>query len=143
MIDVFTRVWVRYTLSTTTNATAAVKTLLDALHRHPKADLTKLTIRTEHGSQYTSKEFNLTISALDLKHEYIRYKTPQHNGHCESFHGKLKFEYVWPAYPESFQEAEKIILRALVDYNKRRLHSVIGYMPPAKFASKWEEAENS
>ena len=93
MIDVFTRIWVGYTSNTTVNATTAVEALLGALHRHPKADPTKLTIRTYHGSQYTSKKFNLTNSALDLKHEYIWHKTPQQNGHLESFHGKLKFEY--------------------------------------------------
>lgn len=129
-----------YTLSTTATATVAVEALLDALHRHPDAVPEKLTIRSDHGIQYTSKEFNSAIKALKLKHEYIWYKTPQQNGHLESFHGKLKFEYVWPSDPESFQEAEEIILGAFIDYNEHRLHSAIEYMPPAEFAAKWREA---
>ena len=137
VLDVFTREWAGYTLSTTATATAAVEALLDAMHRHPDADPAKLAIRSDHGSQYTSREFNSAISTLGLKHEYIWYKTPQQNGHFESFHGKLKFEYVWPADPESFQEAEEIILGAFVDYNERRVHSAIGYVPPAEFAAKW------
>ena len=142
MLDVFTREWVGYALSTTATASVAVEALLDAMHRHPSADPAKLTIRTDHGSQYTSKEFNLSIKTLGLTHEYIWYKTPQQNGHLESFHGKFKFGYVWPADPESFQEAEQIILGAFVDYNEKRLHSAIGYMPPAEFAAKWRK-ENS
>lgn len=102
VLDVFTREWVGYTLSTTATAPAAVEALLDALHRHPDADPAGLTIRSDHGSQYTSKAFNAAIRTLGLGHEYIWYKTPQQNGHLESFHGKLKFEYVWPADPESF-----------------------------------------
>ncbi|MCE2498139.1 MAG: DDE-type integrase/transposase/recombinase [Nitrosopumilaceae archaeon] len=129
VLDVFTREWAGYTLSTTATATAAVEALLDAMHRHPGADPAKLAIRSDHGSQYTSREFNSAISTLGLKHEYIWYKTPQQNGHLESFHGKLKFEYVWPADPESFQEAEEIIQGAFVDYNERRVHSAIGYVP--------------
>ena len=45
-----------------------------------------------------------------------------------------------PSDPESFQEAEEIVLGAFVDYNENRLHSSIGYMPPAEFAAKWREA---
>lgn len=140
MLDVFTREWVGYALSTTATAAVAVEALLDALHRHPGADPERLTIRTDHGSQYTGREFNAAIKTLGLNHEYIWYKTPQQNGHLESFHGKLKFEYVWPSDPESFQEAEKIVLGAFADYNENRLHSSIGYMPPAEFAAKWREA---
>ena len=141
MLDVFTREWVGYALSTTAAAPAAVEALLDALHRHPGADPAGLTIRTDHGSQYTGQVFNAAIRTLGLRHEYIWYKTPQQNGHLESFHGKLKFEYVWPSDPESFQEAEEIILGAFVDYNERRLHSATGYMPPVEFAAKWREAD--
>ena len=140
MLDVFTREWVGYALSTTATAAVAVEALLDALHRHPGADPARLAIRSDHGSQYTSKEFNAAVKTLGLRHEYIWYKTPQQNGHRESFHGKLKFEYVWPSDPESFQEAEEIVLGAFVDYNENRLHSSIGYMPPAEFAAKWREA---
>ena len=139
VLDVFTREWVGYALSTSATAEVAVESLLDALNRHGDADPEKLTIRTDHGNQYTSKRFASAIKSLNLKHEYIWYKTPQQNGHLESFHGKLKMEYVWPADPESFQEAEEIILGAFVDYNTRRLHSSIGYVPPAEFAAQWRE----
>ena len=140
MLDVFTRQWVGYALSTSATTIVAIEALLDALHRHPGADPTKLTIRSDHGSQYTSKEFNSTIKELKLTHDFIWYKTPQQNGHLESFHGKLKFEYVWPADLESFVEAEEVIRGAFTDYNENRLHSAIGYMPPDEFAAKWREA---
>ena len=139
VLDVFPREWVGYVLSTNAAADGAVEALLDALHRHPAADKAKMRIRTDHGSQYTSRRFNSAIKSLGLEHEYIWYKTPQQNGHLESFHGKLKLEYVWPSDPESFQEVEKIILGAFVDYNTRRLHSALGYVPPAEFAAKWRE----
>ncbi len=103
VLDVFTREWTGYALSTTATATMAVEALLDALYSHLSADPARLTIRSDYGRQYTSKEFNTAIKALGLKHEYIWYKTPQQNGHLESFHGKLKFEYVWPEDSESFQ----------------------------------------
>ena len=137
VLDVFTREWVGYVLSTGATAGAAVEALLDALNRHGGADPARLTIRTDHESQYTGKQFNAAIRNLRLTHEYIWYKTPQQNGHLESFHGKLKMEYIWPADPESFQEAEEVTLGAFTDYNTKRLHSAIGYVPPAEFAAKW------
>ena len=140
VLDVFTREWAGYAPGTTAAAAAAVEALLDATHGHPGADPAGLTIRSDHGSQYTSREFNAAIRTPGPRHEYVRYKTPQQNGHLESFHGRLKFEYVWPSDPESFQEAEEIVPGAFVDYNERRLHSSIGYVPPAEFAAKWREA---
>ena len=76
VLDVFTRQWVGYALSTTATAAVAVEAPLDALHRHPGAEPEKLTIRSDHGSQYTSREFNAAIRTLGLNHEYIWYKTP-------------------------------------------------------------------
>ena len=125
-----------YILGTTANAPAAVEALLDAPHRHPGADPAGLAIRSDHGSRHTSEAFSAAVRTLGLGHEYIGYKTPQQNGHPESFQGKPKFEYVWPSGPESFQEAEEIILGAFVDYSKRRLHSAIGCMQPPEFAAK-------
>ncbi len=55
ILDVFTREWVGYALSMTATAPVAVEALLDALRRHPGADPAKLTIRTDHGSQYTGR----------------------------------------------------------------------------------------
>lgn len=90
-------------------------------------------------SWYTGKEFNSAIKSLGLGHGYVRYKTPQQDGHLESFHAKLKMECVWPADPESFQGAGKITLGAFAGYNTRRLHSSIGYVTPAEFAAKWRD----
>ena len=36
------------------------------------------------------------MKVLGLRLEYIFANTPEQNGNIESFHGRLKREYVWP-----------------------------------------------
>jgi transposase InsO family protein len=81
-----------------------------------------LVIRTDNGSQYTSKAFRKSLSVLGLKLEHIYYNTPEQNGHIESFHKTLKKEYIWPNDFQNYQEAESAIKDAFTDYNQNRIH---------------------
>ena len=95
-----------------------------------------LIIRTDNGSQYTSKAFRKSLSVLGLKLEHIYYNTPEQNGHIESFHKTLKKEYIWPNDFQNYQEAESAIKDAFVDYNQNRIHSALRYLTPYEFISK-------
>ncbi len=59
-------------------------------------DCSMLTLRTDNGSQYTSRMFRESLKRLGIRHELIAYRTPEQNGHIESFHGSIKREYLWP-----------------------------------------------
>ena len=72
--------------------------------------------------------------------EHICVNTPQQNGHIESFHKMLKKEYVWPHGFKYAEWAEVVLLEALDDYNRHRIHSAIGYATPDEFAKRWEKA---
>jgi putative transposase len=54
----------------------------------------------------------------------------------ESFHGRFKKECVWTQEFGSFQDAEKAISEAFIDYNERRPHSSLGYLSPYEFMSR-------
>ena len=77
------------------------------------------------------------MQVFGLKLEHIMYRTPEQNGAIESFHRTLKKEYVWPYEFESFQDAERAIDAAFVDYNERRIHSSLGYLTPSEFLELW------
>ena len=66
-----------------------------------------------------------------LSLEHIMYRTLEQNGAIESFHRTLKKECVLPCEFESFQDAEKAIEAAFVDYNESRIHSSLGYLTPS------------
>ena len=60
----------------------------------------------------------------------------EQNGHVESFHGTLKREYVWPHEFARFQNAEIVLAKVFVDYNKDRIHSALEYPTPNEFVLK-------
>jgi len=114
----------------------AILSVEDALVSHRQLDPTP-RLRADNGPQYTSKVFGESMRVLGLKLEHIMYRTPEQNGAIESFHRTLKKEYVWPYEFESFQDAEKAVETAFVDYNERRIHSSLGYLTPSEFLELW------
>ena len=100
----------------------------------------KLTIRVDNGSQYASRDFRRSVDVLGARLEYIYVNTSQQNGHIESFYKTLKKEYVWPHEFKDVEEAEVALLEALDDYNRHRIHPVMGYATPDGFAKRWEKA---
>ena len=85
-----------------------------------------------------SRDFRKTAAEFGIKHEFIWKNTPEQNGHVESFHGKLKKEYIWPHDFSNYQEAAPVLEKAFVDYNQHRIHSALKYITPAEFVAQWE-----
>ena len=63
-----------------------------------------------------------------------RRGNPFDNAKCESFLKTLKYEQVYREDYRVFEEAE-LGIEHFIDgiYNKKRLHSALGYLPPAEF----------
>ena len=57
--------------------------------------VTGIVLRTDNGTQYTSKMFKGGVKALGFKQEYIEKNTPEDNGDIESFHNSIKTDYIW------------------------------------------------
>ena len=55
---------------------------------------------------------------------------PQSNGKQERMQGLIKQECIRPKCPGTVTEAKKIVAEYVVHYNKKRLHSAIGYISP-------------
>ncbi len=71
----------------------AVLSITNAIVAHCP-EPSKMTIRVDNDSQYTSRDFRKSVDVLGAKLEYIHFSIPQQNGHIESFHKTLKKEYI-------------------------------------------------
>ena len=140
VIDVFTRQWLAFVLASRATRRHAIMAVNNAVAA-ASPDLPGLTLRVDNGSQYTSREFRSSMTALGITLEYIYVNTPEQNGHIESFHKTLKKEYVWPREFADIQEAKEALLAAFEDYNHRRIHSALKYMTPSEFA--WQYRQDS
>ena len=136
--DVFSKEWYGYNYNKSCTARDAINAVDNAIIRKFNGNIPdNLTLRTDNGPQYISKEFNNYLKTINIKHEYIEKETPEENGDIESFHNSIKTDYIWINEINNFNDGKIIIENAFNDYNNTRPHSTLDYYPPLKFLEKW------
>jgi putative transposase len=85
--------------------------------------------------EMTTKVVRNRLAGLGTKTLYIEPGSPWENGYCESFDGKLRDEFLNREIFYSLKEAQIVIEQWRNQYNTIRLHSSLGYRPPAPQAS--------
>ena len=85
---------------------------------------------SDNGPEFIAKKLVAWI-ALEVQPLFIQPGSPQENGYCESFNGKMRYELLDGEIFYSLLEAKIIIERWRVHYNTKRPHSSLGGRPPA------------
>ena len=75
-----------------------------------------------------------TARTLGVKTLFIEPGSPGENGYVESFNGKLRDELLNGEIFYTLKEAQVLIERWRMQYNRVRPHSSLGYRPPAPAA---------
>jgi len=92
---------------------------------------------SDQGVQYACKEYVNLLEKLGIKISMSRKGNPYDNAHMESFMKTLKVEEVYIKEYETFEEAYNNVKHFIeIVYNKKRLHSSIGYLPPNEFEAE-------
>lgn len=101
---------------------------------------TGLFLRSDHGSQYSSRDFQAELKYLGLVHSPAFVRSPECNGIIERFHRTLQ-EQVFDVYCfESIDEARQVIAKFIDDYNRYWLIQRLGYCSPLEFRAAYQPA---
>ena len=108
---------------------AALRMALDCRNVQPG-----LVHHSDRGSQYASNAYTDLLKEHGIGISMSRKGNPWDNAACESFMKTLKYEEVFRNEYRDLAEAKRSIQRFLEKiYNEKRLHSALGYQPPAEF----------
>jgi len=99
-------------------------------------------IRSDNGSEFTSKATREWIGGVGVKTAYIEPGSPWENGYNESFNGKLRDELLNTEIFYTLKEAQVLIEQWRKHYNEVRPHSALGYKPPVHVAKIPEDKNN-
>ncbi len=93
-----------------------------------------LVHHSDRGVQYASREYVELLQEHGILISMSRKGNPWDNAACESFMKTLKYEEVHRSEYRDLAEARASIGEFLEKiYNQKRLHSALGYRPPAAF----------
>jgi transposase InsO family protein len=95
--------------------------------------LAGLIFHSDHGSQYTAGQFRDLCAELRITQSMGSVGDSYDNAMAESAWASLKRELVYETHFRTIQEARVFVFEWILWYNRTRLHSSLGYVPPVEF----------
>jgi putative transposase len=95
-------------------------------------------IRSDNGPEFAAEAVRSYLGASGSGTLYVAPASPWQNGYAESFHSKLRDEFLELEEFESVPQAQALAALWREDYNKQRPHSSLDYLTPAEFSATCE-----
>jgi putative transposase len=135
ILDAFSRRVIGWALDRSMEDELTLTALRMALSR--RVVQTGLVHHSDRGSQYASNDYTDLLKAHGIDISMSRKGNPWDNAACESFMKTLKYEEVLRNEYRDLPDARASIAEFLEKvYNHKRLHSALGYLPPAEFEAQ-------
>lgn len=140
ILDLFSRRIVGLAMNermTTELVTNALKQAVT--HRRPGKDLIH---HSDKGCQYTSHAFQKELALSNITCSMSGTGNCFDNAAMESFFHTLKTEHIYfESYKTKEQAKQSIFEYVEVFYNRKRIHSTLGYLSPTMYEKKWEQQQ--
>lgn len=129
VLDCCTKEVIGYALDKHYQASLIIRAIRQAARHRALAD--GAIFHSDRGSNYMSLDYHKALTTLGLRQSTGRTGICFDNAMAESFFGTLKNERIHRVTYPTREDARRDIIRYIEFwYNRRRLHSAVGYRPP-------------
>ena len=140
VIDLYNREVIGYAISKKIDTELVKRALGNALAK--RTGKTGLIFHSDRGSQYASKGYQKMLEENGITGSMSRGGCPYDNSCVESFFATLKKERIYRRDYVTMEEVKTDLFRYIeLFYNRKRLHSVLGYMSPVEYRLKYDSGK--
>lgn len=144
IMDLFSRRCIGMALSRSPDAQLALEALNKAIALRGATNVAGCIHHSDQGVQYAATSYVKRLQEVDMLPSMGEKGNCYENAHAESFIKTIKYEEVDMNEYETIEDVYKNIQQFIEEvYNKKRLHSSIGYKPPIEFEEKKEALNTS
>ena len=133
IVDEFTREWVAVKAGMSMSSKAVVGVLLPLFRERGAPRF----LRSDNGGEFIASEVKEALITAGASPFYIDPGSPWQNGFVESFHGKLRDEFLDAETFRNLKEAQVCLEAHRRFYNEVRPHSSLRYLTPNQFRQQW------
>jgi putative transposase len=132
-LDLYTRKLVGFSMDDHMKTDLILNALTMALGRQ-EVDPSALITHSDRGVQYASGDYRQQLHKLRIVPSMSRRGNCYDNAFAESFFGTLKKELIYRNHFKTREEARIAIFEYIeVFYNRKRIHSSLGYLTPVRY----------
>ena len=139
VIDLFSRQVVGWAMGERMTRQLVIDALTMAwFRRRPEKGM---IFHSDQGSQYASGDFRALLSKHGMRGSMSRKGNCWDNAVTETLFGSLKVERLHDIRFETRRQAKDEVIDWITFYNRRRMHSTLGYMTPMEFEEIWRSQQ--
>jgi transposase InsO family protein len=139
VIDIFSRQVIGWAMSERMTRQLVIDALTMAWFRRRPAK--GLIFHSDRGSQYASADFQALLQRYGMRGSMSRKGNCWDNAVTETLFGSLKVERLHGMRFETRRQAKDEVVDWMMFYNRKRIHSTLGYASPMAFEEIWRRRQ--